>query len=144
VLRFIALMVALAVMMAAVAQSATAPSPVTAIRSLLAQSAAAWNRGDLTTFMQSYERSPDTTYVSSRNVIRGYANIRAHYAAGYKGAMGTLTISDVMVRPLGVQYAVAAARWHLAGAGSTRNTGLFTLVLHRTAAGWKIINDHSP
>jgi ketosteroid isomerase-like protein len=38
---------------------------------------------------------------------------------------------------------VAVARY-LTGAGGSRNTGLFTLVLHRTIDGWKIITDHSP
>jgi ketosteroid isomerase-like protein len=94
--------------------------------------------------MQSYERAPDTVYVGSHTVIRGYANIRAHYAAGYKAGMGTLTIANTVVRPLGKNYAVVVARWRLAGTGGSRNTGLFTLVLHRGAAGWKIITDHSP
>jgi uncharacterized protein (TIGR02246 family) len=135
---------ALTIITTSPARAAGSPNAVGAIRSLLAGSAAAWNRGDLTTFMQSYERSPDTVYISARTVIHGYANIRAHYVAGYQAAMGTLMISDVAVRPLGPDYAVAVARWHLAGAGGSRNTGLFTLVLHRTAPGWKIITDHSP
>jgi hypothetical protein len=29
-------------------------------------------------------------------------------------------------------------------ADGKKPTGLFSLVLHRTAAGWKIITDHSP
>jgi uncharacterized protein (TIGR02246 family) len=142
--RLLATICVLTVLMMGASEAAGSPNAAAAIRALLSRSAGAWNRGDLTTFMRSYEESPGTLYVSSRTVIRGYANIRTHYAAGYKGKMGTLTISDVVVRPLGRDYAVAVARWHLTGAGGSRNTGLFTLVLHRTALGWKIITDHSP
>jgi ketosteroid isomerase-like protein len=94
--------------------------------------------------MRGYENSPDTTYVSSRAVIRGYASIRRHYASAYSGAMGRLSIADVSIRMLGADYAVIVARWHLALTNSTRPTGLFTLVLHRSRAGWKIVSDHSP
>jgi uncharacterized protein (TIGR02246 family) len=117
------------------------------VATMLAQSASAWNRGDLDAFMQSYEDSPQTVYMSATNVLHGYAAIRAHYAADYHpGAMGTLSVSDLTVRQLGADYAVATARWHLVrphGAGN-RLGGLFSLVLHRTPAGWKIIADHTP
>ncbi len=143
-MRLLAVICALPVVTTGASQAAASLRPAAAIHALLARSTAAWNRGDLTTFMRSYEQSPDTLYVSSQTVVRGYANIRAHYAAGYKHGMGALTISNVLVRPLGDDYAVAVARWHLDGTGGSRNTGLFTLVLHRTAQGWKIITDHSP
>lgn len=144
VMRLLAVICALALVTIRASQAAGSPSPAAAINALLARSTGAWNRGDLTTFMRSYEQSPDTLYVSSHAVIRGYPGIRAHYAAGYKHGMGTLTISNVLVRPLGDDYAVAVARWHLGGAGGSRDTGLFTLVLHHTTQGWKIITDHSP
>jgi uncharacterized protein (TIGR02246 family) len=115
-----------------------------AITSLLARSARYWNHGDLNAFMRSYEDAPTTVYVSSKRVIHGYANIRAHYAENYgAGTMPALSISDIAVRPLGDRYAVVVARWHLAMHDGTHPTGIFTLVLHRTE-GWHIITDHSP
>jgi ketosteroid isomerase-like protein len=130
--------------LAAPAQAAMFARGSQAIEVLLNRSAAAWNRGDLTTFMRSYENSPQTVYISSREVIHGYANIRAHYAAAHPGAMGVLSLSDLAIRPLGVDYAVVVARWHLAMADGKKPSGLFSLVLHRSAAGWGIITDHSP
>jgi ketosteroid isomerase-like protein len=116
-----------------------------AIAALLTQSAAYWNGGKLDAFMRSYEDSPDTVYVSSKSVIHGYANIRAHYASHYgKSGMGALSFSDLAVRPLGPAYAVVVARWHLALANGAHPSGIFTLVLHRSSAGWHIITDHSP
>jgi uncharacterized protein (TIGR02246 family) len=142
--RFVALSLGLLVLAPCGARAASSEPAVAPIDALLARSAAAWNRGDLTAFMQSYERSPDTVYISSHAVIHGYDAIRTHYATAHPGALGTLTFSGLAVRPLGADYAVAVARWHLAMADGTRPTGLFSLVLHRTPAGWKIITDHSP
>jgi ketosteroid isomerase-like protein len=123
---------------------AAADDDTVAITTLLTRSARYWNRGDLDAFMRSYENAPTTVYVSSKRVIHGYANIRAHYAEHYGvGTMPALSISDIAVRPLGERYAVVVARWHLAMHDGTHPTGIFTLVLHRTD-GWHIITDHSP
>ena len=118
--------------------------PIMTIHGLLDNSVAAWNRGDLDAFMHSYEDSPDTEYVNSKSVIRGYASIRARYAKAYGAGMGTLALSDVYVRPLGPDYAVVTARWHLALPHGKNPTGLFTLVMHKSSAGWGIVTDHSP
>jgi ketosteroid isomerase-like protein len=123
---------------------AAADDDTVAITTLLTRSARYWNHGDLDAFMRSYENAPTTVYVSSKRVIHGYANIRAHYAEHYGvGTMPALSISDIAVRPLGERYAVVVARWHLAMHDGTHPTGIFTLVLHRTD-GWHIITDHSP
>jgi uncharacterized protein (TIGR02246 family) len=125
--------------------AAAASSDTSGVTYVLAESARAWNRGDLDSFMRGYENSPDTVYVSSKSVIHGYAAIRAHYAAHYgKTGMGTLGFSDQSVRALGNDYAVVVARWHLALAGGAHPTGLFSLVLHRSPSGWHIVTDHSP
>jgi ketosteroid isomerase-like protein len=142
-LRF-AFLVATLVGTLASAIPANADDDAAAIASLLTQSANYWNHGNLDAFMRSYENAPTTVYVSSKRVIHGYANIRAHYAEHYGiGTMPTLSISDIAVRPLGDRYAVVVAHWHLAMKDGTHPTGIFTLVLHRTD-GWHIITDHSP
>jgi ketosteroid isomerase-like protein len=59
--------------------------------------------------------------------------------------MGTLTFSEIDVRPLGEGYALANGRFALkrTPAGGGDAAGRFTLVLRKTKAGWKIIHDHS-
>jgi len=117
------------------------------VAALLAQSARAWNHGDLDAFMKVYENSPQTVYITAKTIVHGYAGIRAHYAAHYQpGQMGILSVSDLAVRPLGSDYAVASARWHLARPKTKGGnvSGLFTLVLHRNSEGWHIITDHTP
>ena len=117
------------------------------IIAMLKKSEAAWNRGDMAAFASDYEDAPTTTFVG-REVTRGGVDaILARYQRGYPTAekRGILTFSEIEVRPLGKEYALALGKFSLKrtaeGGGDT--SGRFTLVLHRTAKGWKIIHDHS-
>ena len=118
-----------------------------AIRTILKDSEAAWNRGDLAAFASYYEDSPETTFIG-REVVRGGTKaILDRYRRAYptREAMGTLTFSEIAVRPLARGVALATGKFALqrtaAGGGDT--SGRFTLILRRTPAGWKIIHDHT-
>ncbi len=56
-----------------------------------------------------------------------------------------LDSADLAVRELGANYAVVTGKFHLArnAAGGGDVSGIFSLVWEKTAAGWKIILDHS-
>jgi hypothetical protein len=114
------------------------------IDTFLTQTAYDWNHGNLDAFMHGYENAPTTLYISSTKVIHGYAAIRARYASHYGTSMGVLSFSDLTKRMLGPDYAVVVAHWHLAMTNGTHPTGIFSLVLHRSASGWHIIDDHTP
>ena len=107
---------------------------------------AAWNRGDITSFMRSYEASDDTTFVGQR-VLKGYSMVLARYRAQYpdQAAMGQLRFSDLEIRMLGSDYAVATGRFNLTRvltAGGPA-TGLFSVILKKIDRDWKIIHDHT-
>jgi uncharacterized protein (TIGR02246 family) len=121
-----------------------------AIRGVLNAQVAAWNRGDIVTFMQGYKDSPTTTFVG-KTVQHGYANILARYQKIYAGKdkMGQLTFTDLEVRQLDARVATVTGRFHLtrsAGAGGNAE-GIFSLVFEKaaekTGSGWKIILDHT-
>jgi uncharacterized protein (TIGR02246 family) len=117
------------------------------IRAMMTRSEAAWNRGDLAAFAADYDDSPETTFIG-RDITRGGVQaILARYRRGYPTpeAMGTLTFSEISVRPIGKGYALANGRYALkrTQAGGGDAAGRFTLVLRKTKAGWKIIHDHS-
>ena len=114
------------------------------ITAFLARSAHTWNDGNLDAFMRAYEDSPDTVYMSAKGVVHGYAAIRAHYASHYGNGMGELSFSDISERRLGNNYALVLARWHLALKSGAHPSGNFSLLLHRSAAGWHIIEDDTP
>lgn len=54
-----------------------------------------------------------------------------------------LRFEQLAVRPLGTDHAMATGRFILSGGGEPDQTGWFTLVWMRTAAGWRTIHDHS-
>lgn len=117
-----------------------------AIRAVLQAQAEAWNRGDITRFMEAYENSPDTTFVG-REVTKGYGQVLARYQKRYPtpAAMGKLAFSSVEVRVLCADYASVTGQWALGRANTAGgNTGgVYTLLFRRTAQGWKIMLDHT-
>jgi uncharacterized protein (TIGR02246 family) len=136
----------------ATAQTAPAPVPVqsskdtAAIEQVLYDQQAAWNKGDVDTFMRGYKDSPDTTFIG-KTLSHGFQPILERYKKGYatKAAMGTLDFSELEVRPLGTDYAVVTGNFHLArtAAGGGDSRGIFSLVFEREADGWHIILDHT-
>jgi uncharacterized protein (TIGR02246 family) len=118
----------------------------TAIRHLMDQQAADWNRGDVDAFMKAYEDAPTTTFVG-KTVEYGYATIRERYKRIYPtpAGMGKLTFSNLAIRLLEPSYAVATGNFHLerTTAGGGNADGIFSLVLKKDPQGWKIILDHS-
>jgi ketosteroid isomerase-like protein len=127
-------------------------SDETAIRTAIAAQADAWNRVDIPTFMQTYEDSPDTTFIGAK-VRRGYGPILERYKQAYTSAeqMGKLTFGDLEVRLLpsssgSVEYAVVTGTFHLERAAhgeAKKDDGIFSLVWHKGPQGWKIILDHT-
>ena len=117
------------------------------VRAMLKASEAVWNRGDLVTFVTDYEDSAETTFIGREVVHGGRQAILERYRRGYPTpeAMGTLTFSEIEVRPLADGLALANGKYSLkrTAAGGGDATGRFTLVLRKTPAGWKIIHDHS-
>ncbi|HEV2276047.1 MAG TPA: nuclear transport factor 2 family protein [Acidobacteriaceae bacterium] len=117
-----------------------------AIQKVLEDQAAAWNRGDVDTFMTGYDNSPETTFVGVK-VERGYALILDRYKKSYSNAaqMGQLSFVNLDVRMLGSQYAVVTGNFHLErtkdGGGEAK--GIFSLIFAKRKAGWKIILDHT-
>ena len=50
------------------------------IRAALTAQVEAWNRGDIPAFMQSYEHSPETTFIGA-NIGKGFERILERYAS---------------------------------------------------------------
>jgi len=131
------------------AQPATDES---AIRAAIAAQAAAWNDGDIPTFMQAYEDSPDTTFIGT-TLRKGYAPILARYKQAYTtpAQMGTLTFSNLEVRLLDsscgkTEFAVVTGSFHLERAQkgeAKKDDGNFSLVWRKGQQGWKIVLDHT-
>ena len=123
-----------------------AASPRTEIEAVLGEQVAAWNRGDIETFMTGYDDTDTTSFISN-TVIKGYNTLLERYRNTYggDGEMGTLQFSDLDIRILSEQNALVIGRFELtrdpAGGGDAQ--GIFSLVWALTDGRWKIIHDHT-
>lgn len=117
---------------------------VTAVRAVIEAQAAAWNRGDIEGYMEGYAKEDSTTFVSGDTITRGWQTVLDRYKARYdsRAKMGTLAFSELDIKPLSEFYAVATGRWQLTREADTPH-GRFTLIFRRTAAGWRIVHDHT-
>jgi len=131
----------------ATASRGAAPDPSRAaaeIRGELDSTAAGWNRGDLAGYLQAYDDS-----IVSRGAdgfVRGKAAAETVMRQGFWRAgrpEQQLRYEHVEVRPLGGGHALVTGQYVLSGAGKPDRTGWFTTVWARTAAGWRMIHDHS-
>jgi ketosteroid isomerase-like protein len=123
----------------------THAAPVeTEIRAVMVAQEAAWNRGDIDGFMNGYDRSNATEFVSGDTLTRGWQTVRDRYQKKYNNRekMGTLTFSELSITPLGPDAALVIGRWKLVRK-SDRPHGRFTLLFRRTPAGWRIVHDHT-
>jgi ketosteroid isomerase-like protein len=119
-------------------------TPGQAIRAVLDQQVADWNRGDLDAFAAGYKHSPDILFMGPK-ISRGYTQMLDKYRKGYstKEKMGTLSFTALEVQPLDEHFATVTGNFHLerTSAGGGNADGYFLLVVEKTPAGWKIIRD---
>lgn len=117
------------------------------IRRVLDEQTAAWNRGDIEGFMEGYERSPDTTFISGDSITRGWQTVLERYKRGYdtREKMGTLQFTELDTTALASDIARATGRFALTRPGEQEPfaRGRFTLLFRRTAQGWRIFHDHT-
>lgn len=129
------------------ARSGTPSAPQnaeTAIRAVLEEQAAAWNRGDVEGFMRGYWKSEEMTFSGASGVTRGWQGVFDRYRTRYpdRKAMGKLTFSELEITMLGPDAAMVLGRWQLEREAD-RPGGVFTLVARRFPEGWRIVHDHT-
>ena len=115
------------------------------VKIILAQQNA-WNKGDLDGYLSHYKDAPDTEAVLA-NLVRGVENIRAAYRQNFpnKDAMGDIEDTDIDVRALGDNYALATGKYHLNRAKKSGGPieGTFMELFQKTPNGWQIIFSQS-
>lgn len=110
----------------------------------LVQQAAAWNGGDLDSFLDYYEKSADLTFSSGGETRKGWTEVSERYRKRYpdRATMGSLQFSNLHITPLSNDAAMVLGDWRV-----TRETdslgGNFTLVMRRIGGRWLIVHDHT-
>ena len=115
------------------------------VKIILAQQAA-WNKGDLDGYLSHYKDAPDTQAVLA-NLVRGIDNVRSAYRQNFpnRDSMGAIEDSDIEVKTLGDDYALATGKYHLNRPKKSGGAveGTFMELFEKTQAGWKIIFSQS-
>lgn len=132
------------VVVLACSASAFAQKPEAAIRKIMDDQVAAWNRGDLEGFMAGYWNSDKLVFVGSSGVTRGWQPTLDNYKKSYgtQAKMGTLTFSGLEINVISKDAASVLGKWSLKREKDNPN-GTFTLLFRKLKEGWRIVMDHS-
>jgi ketosteroid isomerase-like protein len=122
-----------------------AASEKKAIHKVLDDQAAAWNKGDLRGFMAGYWESAELSFFSGNSKTKGWQATLERYQKKYQGEgkeMGKLSFSELSIELLGNDHALVRGRFTL-DLQKERPTGIFTLLVKKLPAGWRIMHDHT-
>jgi uncharacterized protein (TIGR02246 family) len=125
--------------------TADPPMERAAIQRVIDDQAKAWNKGDLPGFMKGYLESEDLTFFSGDKKTKGWKATLERYQKRYQADgkdMGKLSFEELSIELLGDDHALVRGRYRLQLKSETP-TGIFTLILRKTPAGWRIIHDHT-
>ncbi len=116
----------------------------TAIRKLMDDQSAAWNKGDIDGFMHGYWESDSLMFIGKSGVTYGWSNTLKNYKKGYPDvtAMGTLQFMLIKVQRLSKKYYYVTGKWYLKRTIGDLS-GHYTLLFHKVHKKWVIVSDHS-
>jgi uncharacterized protein (TIGR02246 family) len=114
-----------------------------AIRQVIADMEAAWNRGDFRGYMVGFKK-PDVVFVSRGEFQKDWQGTLDHYVRDYGGAperRGRLKFSDIRVELLAPDAAQLISRYRLEGGGSPQD-GINTRLMRKVDGRWVIALNH--
>ena len=114
-----------------------------AIRQVIADMEAAWNRGDFLGYMAGF-RKPDVVFVSRGQFQRDWQGTLDHYIRDYGGdpaRRGRLHFFDIRVELLGPDAAQLISRYRLEGGGRPQD-GINTRLFRKVDGRWVIALNH--
>jgi hypothetical protein len=114
------------------------------VRTVLATQQAAWNRGDIPTFMEGYWKNDSLMFIGKSGVTYGWQHTLDNYIKGYPDTahMGKLDFTIIQVKRLSALYFSVVGKWHLVRSVGDVG-GSFTLLFRKFGKQWLIVSDHS-
>ncbi len=115
-----------------------------AIRKILDEQTAAWNRGDIDNFMKGYWENDSLMFIGKSGVTYGWVNTLNNYKKGYPdtASMGKLIFTLIQVKKLSKEYYHITGKWFLKRSIGDVG-GHYTLLFRKINGRWVIISDHS-
>jgi len=116
----------------------------TAIRRILADQTASWNKGDLDDFMKGYWNNDSLTFIGQSGITYGYSttlnNYRKHYDSPDK--MGELSFTLLRLEKISSDRYFVIGKWQLKRKAGDVG-GYYTLLFRKIDGRWLIVVDHS-
>lgn len=115
-----------------------------AVRKLLSDQSAAWNRADIEGFMKGYWENDSLMFIGQNGITYGWTKTLNNYKKNYPdtAAMGKLAFTLISVKNLSPEYFHVIGKWHLQRSIGNLD-GHFTLLFKKIKGQWVIIVDHS-
>ncbi len=115
-----------------------------AIRKVLEDQNAAWNRGDKDQFMKGYWENDSLMFIGKTGVTYGWTNTLNNYRKGYPdtATMGKLTFTLLHLKKFSKKFYQVTGKWFLKRSIGDVG-GHFTLVFQKINGNWVIISDHT-
>jgi ketosteroid isomerase-like protein len=115
-----------------------------AIRKVLNEQTAAWNKGDIENFMHGYWENDSLMFIGKSGVTYGWQNTLNNYKKGYPdtAAMGKLEFNIISVQKLSGNYYTVVGKWFLKRSIGDVG-GHYTLLFRKIKGQWVIVQDHS-
>ncbi len=114
------------------------------ITTVLHKQQAAWNQGDIDSFMEGYWKSDSLTFIGRNGLTYGWQNTLENYKKSYpdKTSMGQLEFEIIKIDLLSPEAAIMVGRYTLVR-DKDRPSGLFTLVWKKINTQWLITSDQT-
>jgi ketosteroid isomerase-like protein len=119
-------------------------SPEAAIRQIMAEQGAAWNKGNIDEFMKGYWNNDSLIFVGQSGLNYGYGPALANYKKGYDSPdkMGQLDFTLLSIKQLSPDYCFVLGRWQLKRKVGDVG-GIFSLLFRKIDGRWQIVVDHT-
>lgn len=116
----------------------------TAILKMLQAQEAAWNNGNLETFMKGYWQNDSLLFIGKNGPKYGFNTTLENYRKGYPDTarMGKFTSTILSLKKLSREYYFVVGKWYLKRTVGDVS-GHYTLLIRKINGEWVIVADHS-
>jgi ketosteroid isomerase-like protein len=118
--------------------------PEASIRRIMADQAAAWNKGDIDDFMKGYWNNDSLVFVGRLGLSYGYNTALANYKKRYdsQDKMGQLFFTLLSIKKLSDDYCFVLGKWLLKRKAGNVG-GIYSLLFRKIDGHWQIVVDHT-
>ena len=104
-----------------------------------------WNKGDISGFMDYYEKSEDLKFIGKNGVTSGWKATLQRYLTTYpdQETMGNLTFDIKEIDVTAGKTAWILGKWQLVRPKKGDVGGYFTILMKKIKGRWLIVRDHT-